>query len=174
MLINKGAANEVLDSFVFLLAKKWVIMTVTLAVLAALFFGAGREAKRIVIVAAAAFLLGELMVFVLKNSISRARPCAELADVRLLVECPRSFSFPSRHATGAFSIMTVLSLGFRRYAPGFLAFAMAIGFLRVYAGVHYPTDVLAGAAAGAASALTVFYADRKYLLTEKILPWRST
>jgi undecaprenyl-diphosphatase len=58
------------------------------------------------------------------------------------------WSFPSGHATTAFAGAVALSYLWRRAAPLFFLLAAAIAFSRVYVGVHYPGDVLAGAALG--------------------------
>jgi undecaprenyl-diphosphatase len=60
-----------------------------------------------------------------------------------------SSSFPAGHAATAFAGAVLLSLLAPRLAPAFLALATLIGLSRIYDGVHYPTDVLAGAALGA-------------------------
>ena len=59
-----------------------------------------------------------------------------------------SSSFPAGHAATAFAGATLLSYLAPRLTPFFMLLAAAIGFSRVYAGVHYPSDVLGGAAIG--------------------------
>ena len=65
-----------------------------------------------------------------------------------------SYSFPSGHTSAAFYAATSVSILFPKWyviAPSLL-WASAVGYSRIYQGVHYPTDVLAGAAVGAGSA----------------------
>ena len=57
-------------------------------------------------------------------------------------------SFPSGHATVAFACATVLALAVPRLRVPFFVLAALIAFSRVYVGVHYPFDVLAGAVLG--------------------------
>jgi len=75
----------------------------------------------------------------------------------LFIPVSHDFSFPSDHATAAFAIAVALLLRHRR--AGILALAMAavLSLARVAVGTHYPSDVLAGAALGAAAALLLWH-----------------
>jgi len=57
-------------------------------------------------------------------------------------------SFPSAHTLGAFMMATLLSHRFPRYWPPFFLVAVFIAWTRIYLGLHYPTDVIAGALLG--------------------------
>ena len=65
-------------------------------------------------------------------------------------------STPSGHSLRAFSILTALSLVFRRWAVFFITIAVLVGISRVVATAHYPSDVLFGAFIGIFSALWTF------------------
>lgn len=95
----------------------------------------------------------------LKFIIERQRPCHELPDVRLLVSCGSGLSFPSSHAVNNFAAALVLSYFLPRWTWAFLTFAVVVAFSRIYVGVHYPSDVLAGAVVGLAigSVVIVFF-----------------
>ncbi|TSA19337.1 phosphatase PAP2 family protein [bacterium] len=84
----------------------------------------------------------------LKFIIERPRPCHELANVHLLVSCGSGFSFPSSHAVNNCSAAIVLAYFLPRWSWAFFSFAALIAFSRVYVGVHYPSDVAAGAVIG--------------------------
>ena len=74
-----------------------------------------------------------------------------------------SYSFPSGHTSSAFTLATSLSLAFPKWyviAPAYL-YASAAGYSRMHLGVHYPSDVLAGAIVGAGSAVLSNYLQRK-------------
>jgi undecaprenyl-diphosphatase len=78
-----------------------------------------------------------------------------------LVAIPHSHAFPSGHAATAFAGATVLSALVPRAAPAFYVLAAAIGYSRLYVGVHWPLDVFAGAMLGVATALLLLAAVRR-------------
>jgi undecaprenyl-diphosphatase len=78
-----------------------------------------------------------------------------------LVSIPHSHSFPSGHTTTAFAAATVLSALVPRGAPAFYVLAAAIGYSRVYVGVHWPLDVIAGAVLGVVIALLLLAIVRR-------------
>ncbi len=83
----------------------------------------------------------------LKRLTFRARPDGERKR--------SNASFPSSHAGNAFAIAAVLAGRWRRWAPGFYAFATGVALSRMVLNRHYFTDVLAGAAIGLGSAWLV-------------------
>lgn len=90
---------------------------------------------------------------VLKYGIKRERPFYTYPEIEKLTSAG-SPSFPSGHTSDAFSVATSLSLAFPKWyviAPAFV-WAGAMGYSRMHLGVHYPSDVLAGALIGAGSA----------------------
>ena len=95
-----------------------------------------------------ATLAADTVSFGVKDLVHRTRPFDAHPAIHPLYVV-HSSSFPAGHAATAFAGAVLLSCVAARLAPLFLGLAVVIGFSRVYDGVHYPTDVLAGAAIGA-------------------------
>jgi undecaprenyl-diphosphatase len=107
---------------------------------------------------ALAFGLSSLCSSTLKVVVDRQRPGGET-----VIDLPSSASFPSGHATTAFAAAVALSMLVPRMAWWALPLAALISYSRVYLGVHYWSDVLAGAALGTAVAIGVVRALRRPL-----------
>lgn len=98
----------------------------------------------------------------LKYSIDRPRPFETYSFIVKLSDAG-SPSFPSGHTSNAFATATSLSLAIPKWyvtAPALL-WASAVGYSRMHLGVHYPSDVLVGAAIGAGSAFLSHYLNRR-------------
>ena len=85
---------------------------------------------------------------ILKEMIGRVRPCHVLENVHMLTDCNTSYSFPSSHAVNIFAAAYFLAQPAKRLAPVFYAIAAVVAYSRIYIGIHYPLDVLGGAAIG--------------------------
>jgi undecaprenyl-diphosphatase len=90
---------------------------------------------------------------VVKQAVKRDRPCEIVPAVHRRVRPSDRFSFPSGHTAGAFVMATLVAGLYPALFPLAAGWALAVGFSRVYLGVHYPTDVLAGMSIGILSAL---------------------
>ncbi len=86
-----------------------------------------------------------------KLLVRRRRPSSPRRPT--LIRTPRSTSFPSGHAATAFAFATGASAELPVLAPVLVPLAGAVGYSRVHTGVHYPSDVAAGAAIGVGSGL---------------------
>jgi undecaprenyl-diphosphatase len=97
-----------------------------------------------------AALVGAAASALIKVSVERLRPPLADPTVTSLVEVPSGYSFPSGHATTAFAAAAAVGLLHPRLRWPLLALAAVVGFSRVYLGVHWGLDVIAGAALGTA------------------------
>lgn len=103
-----------------------------------LFLREEKKNHRFFIPIVGAGLLSGILVGIVKSIIARPRPTDILTD----------FSFPSGHATIAFAMAVVLSKIEPKGKWWLYGLALAISFTRIYLGVHYPLDVLAGGILG--------------------------
>ena len=91
----------------------------------------------------------------------RDRPYVILPEAEPLLRWDASASFPSGHAATSVAGAVILAYLLGRWAWGLAVLAAAVSYSRVYVGVHYPLDVLAGAALGAAVALVAIVLLRR-------------
>lgn len=110
-------------------------------------------ARRAGLAAATSTALALLVAHFLSSAVNRPRPfVAHPSTIHAFIAHAADPSFPSDHATAAFAIATAVALRVRRLGVLLLVLAGVLAAGRVFLGVHYPTDVLGGAAIGAAMA----------------------
>ena len=102
----------------------------------------------------------DLLATGLKPLVGRPRPFERLTDADPLLGATVGSSFPSGHAATSFAGALILAYLTRRAVPALVALPLLVSFSRVYVGVHYPLDVVGGAALGAAVALALALALR--------------
>lgn len=116
------------------------------ACLFALFGGEALPALRHMLVAG---VFGVVIYKLLKMHTLRPRPFEVVSDV-VCAGCPLDkFSFPSGHTLHAVSFSLILAHHFPALGPAVYGFALLVAVSRPVLGLHYPSDVLAGAAIGA-------------------------
>lgn len=103
---------------------------------------------RIILLVGGALLVAHLATAAIKDAVDRSRPPSRLPEIEPLVSVPSSAAFPSGHAATGFAAALVLAVSLPRHAPALVALAAAIAFSRLYVGVHFPSDVAAGAILG--------------------------
>lgn len=107
------------------------------------------------------FLASAFITVVSKKIIKTDRPYDTYPMIQPVVS-EASYSMPSGHTSTAFASATSLSLAYPKWyvvAPSFV-WAGAIGYSRMHLGVHYPSDVLAGALVGSGSAYLTYKANQ--------------
>jgi len=162
--INQSLVNPVFDWLMPMLAGGPKVAGFTLFVPALLIIAialckmGGRRGRLCVLFLAIAVLLGDTLVINnIKKAVGRPRPCIALEDTRALLGRNDSGSMPSSHAANWFAATMVLFIFYRRSWRFMLPMAATVAFSRVYNGVHYPSDIVAGAILGAGYAGAVVW-----------------
>jgi len=116
-----------------------------------------RAARRGVIGAGLSAAVALAIAQVLAALVDRQRPfVSDPGGVHLFARHVADPGFPSDHATASFAIAVAILLRSRRWGYVTLALATVLSVSRVALGIHFPTDVLAGAALGGATALALW------------------
>ncbi|PID57906.1 MAG: phosphatase PAP2 family protein [Ignavibacteriae bacterium] len=166
--INQTISNNIFDKFFPFITnvKNWYLVYIVLWFI--LFLKGGKIGKPAAIVIL--FLIAasdQISSNLLKNLFQRIRPCNALDNVNILVNCSKSFSFPSSHAVNNFAVATFFSRLYPKLRWILLIIAALIAFSRPYVGVHYPSDIFFGALIGSAlgyffSIITLKISKNKY------------
>jgi undecaprenyl-diphosphatase len=152
--------DAVEDPLLFYVNASEALFIATLAIVFLAARGAANAAwRRASLAAVLSAGLGLAVGKVISELVDRARPfVADPHGVHLFTAHAADPGFPSDHATAAFAIATAIFLRKRGWGTAALVAATILSIGRVALGVHYPSDVLAGAALGTAAALTLWAA----------------
>jgi undecaprenyl-diphosphatase len=180
LFCNRSLVNPFFDWLMPILSggnglKKEFVGLVIILGIALLCFGNRRARLCLLLMVLVMATNDGLICNTLKHAIARPRPFVTLPEARLFGKVGNGYvppefnadgvdmaankgshnSMPSSHAANWFAATMVLFLYFRRSLWFMLPMALAVSFSRLYNGVHYPSDVLAGAIIGAGYAVAV-------------------
>ena len=163
------ATCEWLDNFMWYFSGKWVWAFLYAAILWSFFYRYGwkRALGLVLLMALIITVTDQLSGHWVRYAVARLRPSNlenPLSPMVHIVNGYRGgpYSFPSSHAANAFALATFLSLLMRSRAETLSMFLWAIvtAYSRIVLGVHYPGDLMVGAAAGSAVAAAAYYSAR--------------
>jgi membrane-associated phospholipid phosphatase len=166
--INRSLSNPFFDWLMPRLSggdgvMRWFVWFALAGIVGTVCFGS-RRARLCALMIALVVALGDpLVVNTIKHAVHRPRPFVTLPDARVFGVVGQGYvppgemtantgglnSMPSAHAANWFAMTMVMFLFYRRSLWFMLPMALAVSFSRVYNGVHYPSDVLAGMVLGA-------------------------
>lgn len=106
---------------------------------------------------AAALAASHLPVFLLKKIFPRKRPYLVLERTKFPANPLKDHSFPSGHTTAFFSVAIPFTLLFPPIAVILIPLGLCVGISRIYLGLHYPSDVIAGGILGTCFGCLCFY-----------------
>lgn len=160
-LINGVWTTPLLDTLMPALSRAGNLGAIWLVLLGAVAAFGKKTGRKIALAGLVAIAIGFASSTLLKDLTVRPRPFLSLDEVRLLVNAPHSYAFPSGHTTSAFAASSGVVLAARKllgrvplWGWAMLPLAAAIAYSRIYVGVHWPTDAAAGLLLGVASGWT--------------------
>lgn len=153
-LINDKMKTKFLDRFMVKFTNMGSAVFISMFIFSLIAFG-NKETKRIGIETAATLAISQTITYSLKSLLSRDRPYKVLKNLNTFGIKLKDYSFPSGHSSASFSVATIIAINMPVLSIFVIALALLVGISRVYLGVHYPTDVVAGIAVGVGSALIV-------------------
>jgi 4-amino-4-deoxy-L-arabinose transferase-like glycosyltransferase/membrane-associated phospholipid phosphatase len=179
--INGTLSNPLFDWLMPLLSggngvMRWFVPLAVAVIVAMLCFGKARLRLCALMIFLVVALGDPLVVNTIKHAVARPRPCITLPNVVERLGCTHTGSMPSAHSANWFAATMIMFLFYRRSLWFMLPMALAVSFSRVYNGVHYPSDVLAGMILGAgyAVALTVTLEAAWQFFGKKFFPlWHA-
>lgn len=123
--------------------------------------------KRLILKSLIAYITVEIIDFGINLLYYRSRPFVA-QEVNLLIAHKATASFPSGHTMTVFVFAQLLYFYNKKYGIAAYVLALLVAFSRVFVGVHYPLDIVAGAGIGIGSAFIIEYFFEKYNLMKAL------
>ena len=169
LFLNVSLANPVTDFIMPIVTSDNLLrIAYALVMLLILWRGDARMRWLVLVSIIALAFTDQLSAGLLKPMIGRLRPCHVLDNINLLVGCGGGKAMPSSHAANAFGQAVLFALLYVRVRWWLMGLATLIAVSRVFVGVHYPGDIIAGALLGTLVALALVFMFER--LIEKRLP----
>lgn len=102
-------------------------------------------------------VLSTVLSQIIKKTTNRGRPFLSMTDLYINKIGIDKYSFPSGHTNAAFTTAVMISLFYPNLSILLFSMASLVGISRIYLGVHYPTDVIAGMILGSFSSVLIYY-----------------
>lgn len=159
--LNAGVANPFFDWLMPIATelRNWAPLVIA-GLLAIAIFGGGKGRTAVLLAIVLLTVTDQLSSTVIKNFVERPRPCHDVEGVRVLYRCGKTFSFPSSHAVSSMAAAIFFGLLYKRLLWLLISVAVLVSYSRIYLGIHYPFDILAGWILGgglAAAAILVYH-----------------
>ena len=144
LFIQEKIRNYILTSFFTLITNEYFLY-ILLGIVLIYMFKKNEQTRRLTKETIIAFLICTALFIVLKLIFQRPRPFDAFNELIPLVNKPSDYSFPSGHTASAFICAFMVYDGLpKKYSILIMILAILVAFSRLYVGVHYPTDIIAG------------------------------
>lgn len=149
VFINSTLANPVTDLLMPAITSD-MLLRVLYGLAMALMLWKGKKEHRIMVVYSMIVLVisDQLCSSFLKPLFARPRPCHIMTELNLLIPCGGGLSMPSSHAANALAQAAFFAIRVPAIKVHLYTFASLVAVSRVFVGVHYPGDIIAGCALG--------------------------